>query len=92
MYTFRTTFSLDPALKGVPLALNVGIAEYPHRIYLNGIEILARGRYQNGFYNSSIRSTLGVHLSPDLLEYGMVPNILVYEAYPAYENWGLDVL
>jgi diguanylate cyclase (GGDEF)-like protein len=92
MYTFSTSFHVDPALEGIPLALNAGIAEYPHRIYLNGVEILARGRYQGGFYNSSIRATLGVHLSPDLLNYGGMPNILVYEAYPAYENWGLDVL
>ena len=92
MYTFRTVFYIDPAMEGIPLALNAGIAEYPHRIYLNGIEILARGRYQNGFYNSSIRATLGIHLSSDLLNYGGMPNILVYEAYPAYENWGLDVL
>lgn len=92
MYTFSTAFRVDPALEGIPLALNAGIAEYPHRIYLNGIEILSRGRYQGGDYNSSIRATLGVHLSPDLLNYGEKPNILVYEAYPAYENWGLDTL
>jgi diguanylate cyclase (GGDEF)-like protein len=92
MYTFRTVFLVDPALKGVPLALNAGIAEYPHRIYLNGIEILTRGRYKGGSYVSSIRAAIGVHLSPDLLNYGGEPNILVYEAYPAYENWGLDTL
>ncbi|MGD9940634.1 MAG: diguanylate cyclase [Clostridia bacterium] len=92
MYTFRTFFKVDQALAGQALALNAGIAEYPHRIYLNGIEILARGRYTDGVYNSSIRAATSVHLSPDLLNYGDEPNSLVYEAYPAYENWGLDTL
>jgi hypothetical protein len=92
MYTFRTFFSVDQVLAGQALALNAGIAEYPHRIYLNGIEILARGRYKDGCYNSSIRAATSVHLSPDILNYGNELNSLVYEAYPAYENWGLDTL
>ncbi len=92
MYTFRTAFRLDDELAGQALALNTGIAEYPHRIYLNGVEILARGRYRNGVYNSSIRAASSVHLSTDLLNYGEKLNSLVYEAYPAYENWGLDTL
>jgi diguanylate cyclase (GGDEF)-like protein len=92
MYTFRTFFRVDPALAGQPLALNAGIAEYPHRIYLNGMEILARGRYQDGIYNSSIRTAVSVHLSPDLLEFGEGLNSLVYEAFPAYENWEMDTL
>ncbi len=81
MYTFRTFFKLDQALAGRALALNAGIAEYPHRIYLNGIEILSRGRYKDGTYNSSIRAATSVHLSPDLLNYGEEPNSLVYEMY-----------
>ena len=90
MYTFKASFGVDPALKGVDLALYMGLAEYPYRIYLNGFEISSKGRYSSGHYNSSLRAVNSVFLSPDILRYGSPANDLVLEAYPLYENWGLD--
>ena len=90
MYTFKATFGVDPALKGVDLALYMGLAEYPYRIYLNGLMIFSKGRYSSGHYNSSLRAVNSIFLSPDILRYGSPANDLVLEAYPLYENWGLD--
>jgi DNA-binding CsgD family transcriptional regulator len=90
MYTFKAFFRVDPSLAGVDLALYMGLAEYPYRLYLNGIEIFAKGRYQGGYYNSSLRTVDSVYLSPDLLRYGAEDNAIALEAYPRYENWGLD--
>ena len=90
MYTFKATFGVDPALKGVDLALYMGLAEYPYRIYLNGLMIFSKGRYSSGHYNSSLRAVNSIFLSPDILRYGSPANDLVLEAYSLYENWGLD--
>jgi methyl-accepting chemotaxis protein len=92
MYTFRTSFTLDEARKQEDLSLYVGLTEYPFRIYLNGAEILAKGRYKDGRYNSSLRAVNAVFLSPSLLKYGTEENILVMETYPQFETWGLDRL
>ncbi|MGO8695441.1 MAG: sensor histidine kinase [Rectinemataceae bacterium] len=90
MYTFAATFRVDPSLAGSDMALYVGLAEYPLRVYLNGTEIFAEGRYTDGHYNSSLRAVQSVYLSPGLLRYGSGENTLVLEAYPRHENWGLD--
>jgi PAS domain S-box-containing protein len=90
MYTFKASFRVDPSLEGRDLSLYMGLAEYPYRLYLNGVEIFAKGRYEGGHYNSSLRAVDSVYLSPDLLRYGDAENALVLEAYPRYETWGLD--
>jgi PAS domain S-box-containing protein len=90
MYTFKAAFRIDPSCKGSDLSLRMGLSEYPFRLYLNGVEIFSKGRYENGHYNSSLRAVDAVYLSPDLLRYGSEENELVLEAYPMYENWGLD--
>jgi DNA-binding CsgD family transcriptional regulator len=90
MYTFKATFRVDPSLGSADLSLYMGLAEYPYRLYLNGFEIFAKGRYQEGHYNSSLRTVDSVYLSPDLLRYGAEDNALALEAFPQYENWGLD--
>jgi DNA-binding CsgD family transcriptional regulator len=90
MYTFKASFRVDPSMRSVDLALYMGLAEYPYRLYLNGIEIFAKGRYQEGHYNSSLRTVDSVYLSPDLLRYGADDNAIALEAYPQYETWGLD--
>ncbi|HTX72776.1 MAG TPA: histidine kinase dimerization/phosphoacceptor domain -containing protein, partial [Rectinemataceae bacterium] len=92
MYTFATEFRVDPALRGSDLALYMGLAEYPYRLYLNGTEIFSAGRYRGGHYNSSLRAVSSVPLSPDLLHFGAERNSLVLEAYPHHERWGLDRL
>ena len=92
MYTFKTTFRIDAPLVDKDLSLYMGLAEYPFRLYLNGVEILMRGRYGDGHYNSSLRAVQSVYLSPDILKYGTAENELVLEAYPQYETWGLDRL
>jgi len=76
--------------KDLDLSLYMGLAEYPLRLYLNGVEILSKGRYIEGHYNSSLRTVDSIYLSPDLLHFGAQENSLVLEAYPLYENWGLD--
>ena len=90
MYTFKSSFRVDPSLKNVDIALYMGLAEYPYRLYLNGVEIFMKGRYQGGHYNSSLRTVDSIYLSPDLLRYGADENAIALEAYPLYENWGLD--
>jgi adenylate cyclase len=90
MYTFKAAFGVDPSLKSGDLSLYIGLAEYPYRVYLNGVEIFSKGRYQGWHYNSSLRSVDSVYLSPDILRYGADENVLALEAYPLYENWGLD--
>jgi Adenylate cyclase, family 3 (some proteins contain HAMP domain) len=90
MYTFKTSFRVDPALKGVDVSLYMGLSEYPFRLYLNGVELFSKGRYQEGHYNSSLRTVDAILLSPDLLHYGEAGNELVLEAFPNYETWGLD--
>jgi DNA-binding CsgD family transcriptional regulator len=90
MYTFKAAFRVDPSLKDLDLSLYMGLAEYPLRLYLNGVEILSKGRYIEGHYNSSLRTVDSIYLSPDLLHFGAQENSLVLEAYPLYENWGLD--
>ncbi len=92
MYTFKTTFRIDPPLKDDDLSLYMGLAEYPFRLYLNGVEIFMKGRYRDGHYNSSLRAVQSVYLSPDLLKYGAEENELVLEIFPQYETWGLDRL
>ena len=90
MYTFKSSFRLDPSLRNVDIALYMGLTEYPYRLYLNGVEIFMKGRYQGGHYNSSLRAVDSIYLSPDLLHYGPEENAIALEAYPLYENWGLD--
>ena len=90
MYTFKTSFRIDSSLKSSDLSLCMGLSEYPFRLYLNGVEIFSKGRYQDGHYNSSLRMVDAVLLSPDILRYGEADNELVLEAYPSYETWGLD--
>lgn len=92
MYTFKTTFRIDSPLADEDLSLYMGLAEYPFRIYLNGIEIFMKGRYKDGHYNSSLRTVQSIFLSPDILKYGAEENELVLEIYPQYETWGLDRL
>lgn len=91
MYTFKTTFSMETAEAEKSWGLYVGLFEYPLRLYLNGTEILKRGRYKDGYYNSSLRLASYVYLSPDLLRWGEA-NEIVVEAYPAFETWALDTL
>ena len=90
MYTFAARFRLEPALRGEELSLYLGPSEYPLRIYLDGIELLRRGRDEGGAYNSSLRSAVALYLPPELLRYGDEENRLVLEAYPRGEVWGLD--
>ncbi|GEM_PF-2943963 len=90
MYTFKAAFRIDPSCRGVDLSLRMGLSEYPYRLYLNGVEIFSKGRYDEGHYNSSLRAADAVYLSPDLLRYGSDENALALEAYPLYEDWGLD--
>lgn len=92
MYTLKTRFRVDEVLKGRSLALYSGISEYPFRIYLNGLELAVRGRYEALQYNSSMRAAELIYLSRDLLKYGDGVNELVLELYPKFEVWALDDL
>jgi adenylate cyclase len=92
MYTFRAGFKVDASMAGQDLALYLGLFEYPYRVYLNGTEIFKKGRYGKGQYNSSLRVVNSVFLSPDLLRHGDAENVLIIEAFPEYEAWGLDTI
>ena len=91
MYTFKAAFAVADELRAEEFSLYVGLAEYPFRIYLNGTELFAKGRYKHGRYNSSLRSVSSVYLPPSFLKYDG-ENVLVMEIYPQFETWGLDRL
>ena len=91
MYTFKTYFKLPSGENEMDWSLYTGLFEYPYRIYLNGYEISRKGRYNDGNYNSSLRTAGSVYLSPNLLKENQT-NELVLQIYPEYETWALDLL
>ncbi len=88
MYTFRGFFYLDEKLKYEDLALMFGSTTYPYNVYLNGKQILKRGRYKK-HYNSTIFSSSRVLLPKydDKIYYGDDDvNELAIQIFPIYET------
>jgi hypothetical protein len=88
MYTFKAHFRVGGAAGRDRLALYTGIFEYPFRVYVNGVEILSRGRHDGSGYNSSLRAAVSTYLSP-AVPLGRGTDEIVVQAYPRTERWEL---
>ncbi|MBN2442736.1 MAG: hypothetical protein JXJ04_15375, partial [Spirochaetales bacterium] len=91
MFTFRTGFYVDNAIKGEKLSIYLPLTGLPRNVYLNGISIYTAGRYKTD-YNTSAYTAANIYLPKEILVYGDALNVLAIQGYPEHDQLALGAI
>ncbi len=93
LVSFKAQFKLGENYRNTELSLFAGPGGNPYNIYLNGIRIFTKGRYDDKTgVNTNLFTAEAVYFSSDLLKYDGTNNELVIEMVSIYERTPLNDL
>ncbi len=91
MMTFVSEFTVDDDLLDMDISLYLGPGDYPYRIYINDINIMRNGAYNETYISHSYKS-FNIFIPQEILHSGSEKNRLVMQIYPQFERTPLPPL